>query len=327
MAVTNHFPDLPPYQPPQQGFVSILPPSFVPYAELMRLHRSTGYFAFELPHIIGTLWAAAALGSTAPTLTQLLQVNLVFMVGSLWLRGAACTWNDTLDAPFDRLVVRSRHRPIARGAVAPAKAHIFTLVQSAICLALLNRLPRTCQVPAALLVATQCLYPLAKRFTNYPQVLLGFSVGLGQLVGAAAMGLDVMAPMSVGVRSVVGSMYLANVINTMIFDAVYAHQDLKDDLKAGVKSVAVAWQGQAKTVLGFLAMIEVGLLELAGVRAGFGWSYTIVTVMGTALVLGTMLRRVDLENPSSCSWWFTHLIWYTGASLIVGLGLQYANRV
>lgn len=326
MAVTNHFPDLPPYQPPQTGFVSKLPISWVPYAELMRLHRPTGFWAFFLPHIEGTLWAAASLGATAPPLTQLLRVNLIFTIACVWLRGAACTWNDTLDAPFDRLVVRSRHRPIARGAVSPAKAHLFTLVQSAICLVLLNRLPPTCQTPAALLVATQCLYPFAKRFTNYPQVLLGFSVGLGHLVGAAAMGLDVMAPMSVGVRSVAGCMYLANVINTMIFDAVYAHQDLKDDLKAGVKSVAVAWQGQAKTVLGFLAMIEVGLLELAGVRAGWGFSYTIVAVMGTALVLGTMLRRVNLETPSSCSWWFTHLIYYNGASLIAGLGLQYANR-
>ena len=51
----NRFPNLPPYHPPDAGFVSHLPSSVVPYAELMRLHKPAGYYAFYFPHLFGTL--------------------------------------------------------------------------------------------------------------------------------------------------------------------------------------------------------------------------------------------------------------------------------
>ena len=101
----NRFPTLPSYHPPDAGFVSHLPSSVVPYAELMRLHKPAGYYAFYFPHLFGTLYASAIL-SPMPELSLLLQRNLLFMIGSLLLRGAACSWNDTLDADYDRQVAR-----------------------------------------------------------------------------------------------------------------------------------------------------------------------------------------------------------------------------
>lgn len=140
------------------------------------------------------------------------------------------------------------------------------------------------------------------------------------------MGLDVTAPMSFEMQSAIASLYLANVLNTVIYDAVYAHQDLHDDIKAGLKSVAVAWQGYAKPILSILAAAEVALLQLAARFAGYGWPYEIFAVMGTALTLAFMVCRVDLARPNSCAWWFQNLIWWTGGTLILGLILEYAYR-
>ena len=214
----NRFPNLPPYQPPDAGFVSYLPLAVVPYAELMRLHKPAGYYAFYFPHLFGTLYASAIL-SPMPELSLLLRRNLLFMIGSLLLRGAACSWNDTLDADYDRQVARCRHRPVARGAVSPLAAHLFTLAQSAVGVAILSQLPRTCRVPAILLTTTMAFYPLCKRVTHYPQVVLGCSLALGQLVGAAGLGLDIQQQ-SPYTTAGMGFLYLSNVINAVIYDAV-----------------------------------------------------------------------------------------------------------
>ncbi|KAM0803244.1 UbiA prenyltransferase family-domain-containing protein [Usnea florida] len=304
----NRFPNLPPYHPPDAGFVSYLPLSVVPYAELMRLHKPAGYYAFYFPHLFGTLYASAIL-SPMPELSLLLQRNLLFMIGSLLLRGAACSWNDTLDEDYDRQVAHCRHRPVARGAVSPLAAHLFTLAQSAVGVAILSQLPRTCRLPAMLLTTTMAFYPLCKRVTHYPQVVLGCSLALGQLNPDTTAGM--------------GFLYLSNVLNAAIYDAVYAHQDLKDDLKAGVKSVGVAWRDHTKSVLCLLSIAEIGLLGSAGYLFGTGVFYYAAAVAGTAGVLGTMIGKVNLHSSDSCWNWFQWTIWPTGGTLSSALLGQY----
>lgn len=302
--------------------MSSLPISLVPYAELMRLHKFVGYYAFYIPHLVGTLYASALM-DPIPSPLQLLRANVLLIVGSFFLRGAACTWNDTLDAPFDRLVARCRNRPVARGAVSPFAAKIFTIIQSAFAATILYQLPPTCFPPAAALVVTQGLYPLAKRVTNYPQALLGISLAMGQFVGAAGMGMDLLHLTRREVIAAMGCLYASNIVNTVIYDAVYAHQDLKDDLKAGVKSVAVAWQDQTKPVLCFLSTVEVILLGAAGYLIQMGSMYFASAVFGTAAMLSTMIWKVNLEIPNSCWLWFKWTIWLTGATVSGGLLGEY----
>lgn len=170
---------------------------------------------------------------------------------------------------------------------------------------------------------TQGLYPFAKRLTNYPQVLLGISLAMGQFVGAAGMGMDLLQLTRREDIAAMGCLYASNIVNTMIYDAVYAHQDLKDDLKAGVKSVAVAWQDHTKPVLCLLSTAEVILLGAAGHLIQLGTIYFASAVFGTAAILCTMIWKVNLEIPSSCWLWFKWTIWLTGAAISGGLLAEY----
>ncbi|MCJ1309050.1 hypothetical protein MMC25_002705 [Agyrium rufum] len=358
---TNLFPYLPPYTPPRTGLLSYLPSSLVPYAELMRLHRPAGYYAFYFPHLFGTLYASAILPSlsaqslsSGPTILTpssqsliplLLRANLFFLPGCLLLRGASCSWNDTVDIPYDRRVARCRHRPLARGALSANAAHAFTIAQSLLGIGLtLIPLNSAVRLPASLLGVTMAIYPFCKRVTHYPQIVLGFSLALGQFVGAAATGLDPVSLISrawqnggiglggwglSGDRGREGQIgtamiyfYGANVLNTIIYDAVYAHQDLADDVKAGVKSVAVAWREKTQPVIMGLAAAEIGLLTAAGYFSGFGSGYFGFAVGGTAAVLGTMVTDVRLDVPESCAKWFGYLLWGTGATISIGLGWE-----
>lgn len=319
------FSHLPPYTPPNKGLVSHLPLALVPFAELMRLHKPAGYYAFYFPHLFGTL-IAAVLSPAAPSISSLTYVCAVHAVGNIFLRGAACTWNDTLDAPLDRQVARCRHRPVARGAVSPAMAHIFTIAQTAVWVLTLSWLPGECSLPAALFALTMAVYPFCKRVTNFPQVVLGFSLALGQSIGMTSLGLDPFSRTSPHVRAALACVYLSNVVNAMIYDTIYAHQDLKDDLKAGVMSMAVACTPHTKKVLSVLSVVETGLLASTGYLLGFGGCFWAVAVSGTLIVLGWMIATVRLEEPANCWKWFKWCIWFTGGTLCLGLLGEHAMR-
>ncbi|CAD6569069.1 MAG: Para-hydroxybenzoate--polyprenyltransferase, mitochondrial precursor (PHB:polyprenyltransferase) [Alectoria sarmentosa] len=320
------FAHLPPYTPPTKGLVSHLPSALVPFAELMRLHKPAGYYAFYFPHLFGT-FIAAVLSSSVPSVSSLAYVCAIHGLGNLFLRGAACTWNDTLDAPLDRQVGRCRHRPVARGAVSPNTAHIFTIAQTAVWILTLSWLPRECDVPAALFAAIMAVYPLCKRVTNFPQVVLGFSLALGQSVGMASLGVDPFPPTSPKVRLALACVYFSNVVNAIIYDTVYAHQDLQDDLKAGVMSMAVACAGQTKKVLSVLGMAEIALLASTGCLLGLGAWFWGAAVGGTAIVLGWMIVTVRLEEAEDCWRWFKWCIWFIGGTLCLGLLGEYAMRL
>lgn len=160
------------YQPPQKGIISCLPRSWIPYAELIRLDKPTGTYYLFLPCIFSTLMAASYTGA-APS--SVLATMILFLTGALVMRGAGCTINDLWDRNLDSHVARTRLRPIARGAVSPFNASVFAGLQMLVGLGVLLQFPPSCLyygIPSLLLVAT---YPLAKRFTHYPQFVLGLA--------------------------------------------------------------------------------------------------------------------------------------------------------
>ncbi|KAJ5459519.1 UbiA prenyltransferase family-domain-containing protein [Penicillium daleae] len=118
----KYFPHLPPYTDPTTGILSMLPSSWVHYAQLMRLELPGGFYAFYFLYIIGILYAACIAPQT-PSPTKLLSLAAIMMPFNILLRGVACSWNDNVDQEFDRQVVRCRHRPVARGAVTTIQAH------------------------------------------------------------------------------------------------------------------------------------------------------------------------------------------------------------
>ena len=313
------------YVVPSVGILSYLPKSFVPYAELMRIEKPAGYFTFYFPHLYGTLYAALRL-QAPPPLANIVRLNAIFVLSSIFLRGAACTWNDIIDAPYDRQVARCRHRAIARGAVTPAPAFLFTAVQTILWLSLLANLPPLCSFYAFPLAALMAIYPFAKQFTDYPQIILGFSLAIGQQVGAAAVGIDPFADRSPPAASAMACLYGSNVLCAVIVDAVYSHQDLTDDKKLGLKSIAVAWQDHTKPLLGLLSFTQILLLAAVGVLLDLGWGYLSITVVGTAFVLGAMARKVKLNEPENCGWWFRCSIYLTGFTQAFGLFVAYMER-
>ena len=314
------------YHPPTRGFLFLIPRAWVPYAELMRLEKPTGLYLFYLPYLFGLLFAASTAHPTIMPL-PLLTASIQFFSGTIILRGAACTWNDTHDRAYDRLVARTRLRPVARGAIYPFQAHVFTAAQSIVGLLLLYSMPLQVSYYSLPVIAILGLYPFAKRVTHYPQVILGVPVAWGVFLGSAALGCDPVAlwlgqGSQSGVGGALGCFYMANIAWTVIYDTIYAHQDVKDDAKAGVKSMAVRHLYNTKTLLSWLAVVQTSLLLATGMLAEMGSAY-FVGSCGAGVSLATMIWRVDLKRPSECMWWFKHGTWFVGGSITLGLVGEY----
>ncbi|KAI1774271.1 UbiA-domain-containing protein [Hypoxylon cercidicola] len=306
-------------------WVSYLPPSWAPYIQLARLSPPAGVFLIYFPHLFGVIHAAIQQRSPA---TEVQKMCVVMLAGSFLFSNAIHIWNDLVDAPIDKLVARTSRRPIPRGAVSPLAAFILTVTQAAeATLVLLYFLPAQSVLYAAPNIIPTTYYLWAKRHTHFAQVVLGVWLAWGVLMGSIAMGV---APYVVdfangeyAINKSAICLYLLSVRWTVIYDTVYAHQDIKDDTKIGMKSLAVLFRGRTKLALSFVIGAMALLLNASGQYAEMGFPFYIFAVLGSFLSLGAMIAMIDLEDPASCWWWFRCGFWLTGSSISAGLSLEY----
>ena len=266
------------------GWVARLPRGLAPFALLARLDRPIGAWLLFLPGLWSLLLAGTTPGRTAGLVA-------LFAVGSVLMRAAGCVVNDLWDRDLDRRVVRTAGRPLASGTVSPRGALVFLAALGAPALLILlqlNGLAQALGVGSLLLVV---LYPLAKRVTWWPQVMLGVTFGWGAPMGyaAAAGRLDAAA----------AALYLAVIAWILGYDTIYAHQDREDDALVGVRSTARLWGESSQPFLAACYAATVALLALTGWLAGLSWGFFAVLAAAAAL-LARQVVRLDIHDPALC---------------------------
>lgn len=206
------------------------------------------------------------------------------------MRAAGCVVNDIWDRDFDRQVTRTKKRPLASGEISLRQALALLGVLLAIGLFLLLQLNTLTRILGVVSLPPVAVYPLMKRWINWPQAFLGLTFNWGALMGWTAIADGFAWPML--------WLYLAGFFWTMAYDTIYALQDRADDIKAGIKSSAVALGGHLKiAVLGFF-LLSLICLAIAGVLSYAGLAY-FVAVMVTGIVFLLQVHTLALENPAA----------------------------
>jgi len=266
------------------GWVARLPASWLPYLLLARVDRPIGTWLLFLPGLWGILLAGAPVRETA-------RLVLLFAVGSLVMRAAGCVVNDLWDRDIDRMVARTASRPLASGALRPRQALVFLAVLRLAGLGVLLQLNQLAQVLGVASLLLVALYPLAKRVTWWPQVMMGFTFGFGAPLGYAAGAgrLDVAWAV----------LYGAAILWDLGFDTIYAHQDREDDALVGVRSTARLFGERTAPFLAACYGGTVLMLALAGWLGGLGgWFYPALVV--PAVLLGRQVVALDISDPAQC---------------------------
>ena len=90
---------------------------------LMRLDKPIGIYLLFFPCAWGVL---AATNSYSELIGNIFLI-LLFLIGSIIMRGAGCIVNDIFDKNLDKSVVRTKDRPIASGRIKVSEAVLFFL--------------------------------------------------------------------------------------------------------------------------------------------------------------------------------------------------------
>ena len=261
-----------------------LPRRLIPYALLGRFDRPIGTWLLFLPG----LWAICL---AAPSFGQGVRLVALFALGAVAMRAAGCVVNDLWDRDLDRKVERTRGRPLASGVLKPAEALLFLLLLLAVGLFVLLWLNRTAQALGVASLVPVVLYPLAKRVTWWPQIVLGLVFGWGAPLGyAAAAGRLGWAALP---------LYLAAFFWILGYDTIYAHQDREDEALIGVKSTARLLGGRTAPFLILCYAATLALLAVAMAMARLRWFGFLVLLLPAAL-LARQVAMLDIHDPEIC---------------------------
>ncbi len=273
---------------------------------LMRADRPIGTWLLLWPTMIA-LWVAAG---GIPSVKNL----LIFSLGTFLMRSAGCIINDYFDRHWDGAVERTATRPLATGEASTKQAlSLFAvLVSAAFALVLQTNQPTILLSIGALAVA--CCYPLMKRITQLPQLVLGvaFSFGIPMAFTAEAQHLPAMAWV----------LFAANLLWTTAYDTYYAMVDRDDDLKVGIKSTAILLGDYDRMAIAILQTLTLLLLLLFAQLAQLHWPFYLALLV-SALLFTRQFLITSSRKPEPCFQAFLNNHW-VGACWFLGLAMDLA---
>ncbi|WP_330459201.1 4-hydroxybenzoate octaprenyltransferase [Streptomyces sp. NBC_00820] len=211
----------------------------------------------------------------------------ICMVG---LRTFAMAVNRIIDREIDARNPRTAHRELVTGAMSVKHAWTGALIAVVVFLGAAALLNPLCLALAPVAVIPMVVYPYGKRFTNFPQAILGLAQAMGPVGGWLAISGTwswdaVILGLAVGIW--IGG-----------FDLIYACQDVESDREGGVLSVparfgipAAIWGARACHALTTALLVWYALATHAG---PFFW-------LGLAIVAGAFVYEHRIVRPHDLS--------------------------
>jgi 4-hydroxybenzoate polyprenyl transferase len=222
----------------------------------------------------------------------------VFGVGAFSQRAAGCIVNDIFDKDIDMQVERTKTRPLASGQLSTNEALLSLGLHLSVGLGVLSQLSMSSVLMSFAIVPVAFLYPLAKRYFKYPQLVLGINFNWGILVGALQTGGIISLPVML--------CYMSGVVHTLIYDTVYAHQDAAQDKELNLYSTAYTLpENLPRTLVIPLAGLLGGLCITSGMPL-----YTYVNLATILTFLGVDLAKTDFKCRTQCGQFFNHYQFY-----------------
>lgn len=275
-------------------------PNWNAYARLMRLDKPVGIYLLLWP----TLWALLMAEQGIPPL----HIVVIFLAGVVLMRSAGCVINDYADRKVDGSVKRTAQRPLATGEVTERQAlRLFVMLVglSFVLVLFLNWRTIALSVAALLLAAS---YPFMKRYTHFPQVVLG--AAFGWTIPMAFMAVLNTIP------AYGWWLFIANLTWTVAYDTMYAMVDRDDDVKIGVKSTAILFGRYDVIIVMALQVVTLGILAGIGQVMSVTWPYYL-SLAFAALLCVRQYQLIKHRQREGC---FTAFLenHYMGMAVTIG---------
>lgn len=248
------------------------------FIELTRLDKPVGIYLLFWPSFIGLLLGAIDSGSIE------FKNYFILIIGTVLVRSCGCIINDINDYKFDRLVSRTKNRPLASGKMGMTEAWLYFILLATLSLCLLFFVPLY-TIYASLVVAVFIMiYPLTKRFLKAPQFFLGITFGSGTIISFSLVSSDFSLSLLI--------LFIGTVLWIISFDTIYAFEDIADDLKIGINSTPILWGDQALNISKYLHLAFYVSLALVGFINKFSLFFLLVLI----ILLGLYIHQRRLIN-------------------------------
>lgn len=301
-----------------------LPVSWRPYLEVIHFCDTLGILVFPSFLLMGLFYGACL---TRPIIQpdELFELAVYLSLWSIVMRYALVAFNETVNADFDRKVTRKLFRTAVGRVITKTRAFSFSGVLFGLGMYILSYVPNRSYGWAFVTTMTMMTYPFAKRVVFNPRVIIALAYASAVFQGMATAGAK-FSPLSGNYLSTV-CLGLACVLLVVIIDTVNAFRYVRDDAKAGIKSLPVLLDNHAGRFLWFLTNLMALFLSLVGHLTDFSPFYSLVPWASCYILFSAMLLLVDLRIPADCSWWVARV--YPGAlgGLVWGFFVEYCYRV
>ena len=218
------------------------------YIYLMRLNKPTGFLLLFWP----CSWGMAYNLNFLPISSQWFYYLFLFFAGSILMRSAGCIYNDIVDKEIDKKVERTKNRPLAAGKINLRNAWILILILCFLSLIILFQFNNKTILFGLSVIFIVLLYPFAKRFTYWPQLILGIVFNFGIILSWLSLNENFITGIIL--------LYLSGIMWTVGYDTIYALQDVVDDKKIGVKSLALLLDKKTYQFLYIIYSVQIFLL-------------------------------------------------------------------
>lgn len=273
-----------------------------PMIAIMRLNKPTGYFLLLWP----TLWSLWITANGKPSFSML----LIFVAGVFVMRSAGCVINDIADRKIDGYVERTKNRPLVTGQISLKQAILLFLVLSLSGFVLVLQLNTYAVFLSVFGLLLAVFYPFTKRYTHFPQVVLGlaFAWPVPMVFAAQCNHVPLFG----------WFLYLLAVLWPVGYDSIYALIDKEDDLKAGIKSTVVYFKNFDKVAIFIFQGVTLLGLFFLGEILKMGLSYFLALGVALAMVGYQYYLIAHRKNYQA----FVNNSWM-GFVIFVGIVLNY----
>ena len=256
--------------------------------ELTRLNKPIGFMLLFWP----CLWGLTLSYNFDLKLNVFIFYGLLFFSGSVLMRSAGCIVNDISDKNFDKLVERTKNRPVASGKISIRLAIIYAAVLCVIAFLVLINFNKFTILMALISMPLAFAYPLMKRLTHWPQLFLGITFNYGLDLAWISIKNDIsLIPII---------FYLGAIFWTLGYDTIYGYQDIKDDEIIGVKSTSIKFKNNPKKFILICYLTFIISLILIGLLMKFNLFYFLFLIVPIFQLIFFQIYKLNVNEPMSC---------------------------
>ena len=258
------------------------------FIELTRLSKPIGFMLLFWPCI----WGLTLSYNFNLSLNLFIFYGFLFFSGSVLMRSAGCIVNDISDKNFDKLVERTKKRPIASEKISIKLAIIYATILCVIAFLVLINFNKFAILMALISMPLAFTYPLMKRFTYWPQLFLGVTFNYGLILAWISIKNDISLTPVI--------FYLGAIFWTLGYDTIYGYQDIKDDEIIGVKSTSIKFKNNPKKFILACYLIFITSLILTGVLMKFNLIYFLFLIIPIFHLIFFQVYKLISSDPNNC---------------------------